>query len=125
MIGVHTIRFPHSRAQFRQANVLGAMVEAMPGRKIVMGDFNATPFSRILQTVEARGNLKRLTSLPTWPSQLGLPQIAIDHILASPGIRVLVDQAIGSPSGSDHFPHFHDSGFTGRAVNSGGLVNRG
>ena len=51
-----------------------------------MGDFNATPFSRILGVLQDSANLTRLTNLPSWPSQLGLPQIAIDHIFVSPGI---------------------------------------
>ena len=104
VFGVHTIRFPHSRAQFRQANVIADVIEKIPGQKLVMGDFNATPFSRIISTVENRANLVRLTSLPSWPSYVGLPQIAIDHIFVSQGIRLIEGQRIGEPAGSDHFP---------------------
>lgn len=104
VLGVHTIRFPHSRAQFRQVVELSKLIEKLPGRKLVMGDFNATPFSRIIETVEQRSNLSRLTYLPTWPSHANLPQIAIDHIFVSPGIKVTQSQQIGNPSGSDHFP---------------------
>ena len=104
VFGVHTIRFPHSRAQFRQVTEMASLIESYPGRKLVMGDFNATPFSRILGVLEDSASLSRLTGLPSWPSQLGLPQIAIDHIFVSPGIRVIEGQQIGEPSGSDHFP---------------------
>lgn len=104
VMAVHTIRFPHSRAQFRQVVALGSMIETMPGRKLVMGDFNATPFSRIIETVENRGGLTRLTKLPSWPSHIGLPQIAIDHIFVSSGIRALSGPRIGEPAGSDHYP---------------------
>lgn len=104
VIAVHTIRFPHSRAQFRQVRALGPMVERLPGLKLLMGDFNATPFSRIIGTVESLSGLKRLSGLPTWPSQIKLPQIAIDHIFASPDIRLLAGTALGQPAGSDHFP---------------------
>jgi endonuclease/exonuclease/phosphatase (EEP) superfamily protein YafD len=104
ILGVHTIRFPQSRAQYRQVVKLGAMVEAIPGRKLVLGDFNATPFSRIIETVETHANLKRLTVLPSWPSYVGLPQIAIDHIFVSSGIKLIEDQKIGEPAGSDHYP---------------------
>jgi len=69
-----------------------------------MGDFNATPFSRILGVLQDSANLMRLTNLPTWPSQAGLPQIAIDHIFVSPGIRQLEAGQIGEPAGSDHYP---------------------
>ena len=104
VFGVHTIRFPHSRAQFRQVNILSQLIESTPGHKVVMGDFNATPFSRILQVVQARANLSRLSSLPSWPSYAGLPQISIDHIFVSPGIIATETEQIGVSSGSDHYP---------------------
>lgn len=101
---VHTIRFPHSRAQFRQITAMAGLIESTPGTKLVMGDFNATPFSRIVQSFEQRTNLKRLTNLPSWPSYVGLPQIAIDHIFVSHGLKAVESQTIGEPGGSDHFP---------------------
>lgn len=104
VFGVHTTRFPHSRAQFRQVAAIAARIEATPGRKLVMGDFNATPFSRLLSGLESRATLTRLTHLPSWPSYLGLPQLAIDHIFVSPGIRALGPSRIGEPAGSDHYP---------------------
>ena len=104
VFGVHTIRFPHSRAQFRQAVALSKLIETVPGRKIVMGDFNATPFSRITRTITERAGLVLLTDLPTWPARIELPQVAIDHIFASPGIVATESQAIGNPAGSDHYP---------------------
>lgn len=102
--GVHTIRFPHSRAQFKQVNALAALVGSTPGRKLVMGDFNATPFSRIITSFGGQTGLARHTSLPSWPSRAGLPQVAIDHIFASPDMRVVEGEALGEPGGSDHYP---------------------
>jgi endonuclease/exonuclease/phosphatase (EEP) superfamily protein YafD len=104
VIGVHTIRFPHSRAQFRQVTAFTQMVEKLPGHKLVMGDFNATPFSRILSVIEAGANLRRITYLPSWPASLDLPQIAIDHIFLSPAVRQLEAARIGERAGSDHYP---------------------
>ncbi|MBM3521047.1 MAG: hypothetical protein FJX63_09855 [Alphaproteobacteria bacterium] len=104
VMGVHTIRFPHSRAQFRQVRALARFIETMPGRMVVMGDFNATPFSRVTKTVETETGLVRLTSLPTWPAWIELPQVAIDHIFASPDMRVIEDERVGRPTGSDHYP---------------------
>jgi endonuclease/exonuclease/phosphatase (EEP) superfamily protein YafD len=104
VMGVHTIRFPHSRAQFRQVTALAGLLEKLPGHKVVMGDFNATPFSRIPAVIEAGANLRRVTFLPTWPATAGLPQIAIDHIFLSPGLRLLEAARIGEAAGSDHYP---------------------
>jgi endonuclease/exonuclease/phosphatase (EEP) superfamily protein YafD len=104
VVGVHTTRFPHSRAQLAQADALAQELSGATGALVVMGDVNATPYSRVTQTLEALGNLTRLTNLPTWPSGWGLPQISIDHIFVGPGIRALSDQVVGRSSGSDHYP---------------------
>lgn len=104
VFGVHTTRFPHALAQFRQVTEIASLIEATAGPKLVMGDFNATPFSRILSVLQDRAGLERLTFLPSWPAQWGLPQIAIDHILVSPGLRLLAPARIGEAAGSDHYP---------------------
>jgi endonuclease/exonuclease/phosphatase (EEP) superfamily protein YafD len=105
LIGVHTIRFPHQRAQLRQIEALSRLLETWPGPQLVMGDFNATMFSRMLATFEGHTGLRRLTGyLPTWPARLKLPQIGIDQIFASQGIYRLTEPRIGDNAGSDHFP---------------------
>jgi endonuclease/exonuclease/phosphatase (EEP) superfamily protein YafD len=104
VVGVHTTRFPHSRSQLRQVRELSKRLENYPGDMIVMGDFNATPFSRVTTAFEDSANLMRLTELPTWPTYIDLPQLAIDHIFASKSFRVVGNQQIGEAAGSDHFP---------------------
>ena len=104
VIGAHTIRFPHAQAQFHQIKALSDLIDTLTGHRLVMGDFNATPFSRITATLANQTGLKRLTWLPSWPSHAWLPQMAIDHIFASSGIRVLENERIGEPAGSDHYP---------------------
>ena len=69
-----------------------------------MGDFNATPFSRVIQSFTQNVGLTRQTLLPSWPAQLDLPQLAIDHIFTSAGIRALGQETIGDNAGSDHYP---------------------
>jgi endonuclease/exonuclease/phosphatase (EEP) superfamily protein YafD len=104
VFGVHTTRFPHSRAQLKQTRELVKYLEGFPGNVIVMGDFNATPFSRVTRTIEEGAGLMRLTELPTWPTHVQVPQLAIDHIFASKSFRVVADQQIGNAAGSDHYP---------------------
>ncbi|MFN4143662.1 endonuclease/exonuclease/phosphatase family protein [Aestuariivirga sp.] len=104
VVGVHTLRFPHSRAQLRQVSAIAGFIETLSGPKLVMGDFNATPFSRIITLMESKANLRRLTFLPSWPSHANLPQISIDHIFVSPTVRLLGAAHIGEPAGSDHYP---------------------
>jgi endonuclease/exonuclease/phosphatase (EEP) superfamily protein YafD len=104
VFGVHTTRFPHSRAQLTQVREIVKLLETVTGDVVVMGDFNATPFSRIPATLEQGAGLMRLTDLPTWPSYAQLPQLAIDHVFASKAFRVVGNQQIGEAAGSDHYP---------------------
>lgn len=104
VLATHTIRFPHSRAQLRQVQEMSNYMDTVSGRKILVGDFNATPFSRIIRTIAAQTGLTRLTLLPTWPAHIGLPQFAIDHVFASSEIRMVEEETIGQKAGSDHYP---------------------
>lgn len=105
VFAVHTIRPPYYNAHYRQIGSLAGAVNQVKGLKVVMGDFNSTPFSRTLNTFAHRTRLMRLTDTPTWPAHFGgLPQVAIDHIFVSPKIRELAAHRIGDSAGSDHFP---------------------
>jgi endonuclease/exonuclease/phosphatase (EEP) superfamily protein YafD len=104
VIGVHTIRAPHVRAQFLQMGELADYLDHLQGQFVVMGDFNATPFARLLKIFTERTGLRRLTAIPSWPGQAELPQLAIDHVFVSPKIRLLEEPRIGRRSGSDHYP---------------------
>lgn len=104
VFGVHTLRFPFSTLQFKQAAALRKAVAASPGPLVVMGDFNTTPYSRLLGDFQDQTGLNRLTSLPTWPATWHFPQIAIDHIFASPALIPLSAEHIGNNAGSDHYP---------------------
>ncbi len=104
VFGVHTIRFPHSRAQITQARALVHELESVTTKIIMMGDFNATPYSRIVETVAKGAGLTRHTNLPSWPAWISLPQLAIDHIFTSPEITAASHQIVGDAGGSDHLP---------------------
>jgi endonuclease/exonuclease/phosphatase (EEP) superfamily protein YafD len=104
VLAVHTTRFPHSRAQLKQVQALATLLEAETDELVVAGDFNATPFSRVVATLQSGANLTRVTQLPTWPAHVQLPQLAIDHVFVSSGVRVLAEEQIGNSVGSDHFP---------------------
>lgn len=104
LVGVHTSRAPYFRIQKEQLSLLKEYVNSIEGEKIVMGDFNATPFSRVNKEFVQLTHLKRITNLPSWPSVLNLPQLSIDHIFISEGIEVLSAPYLGSRAGSDHYP---------------------
>ncbi len=105
VIGAHTIRFPYLRAQFTQLGQLADLARKLTGPRIVLGDFNATPSSRMLTSFEQRSGLRRLDGwLPTWPARLQVPQLAIDHVFISEEVKSVEPVRLGNNAGSDHFP---------------------
>jgi endonuclease/exonuclease/phosphatase (EEP) superfamily protein YafD len=120
VIGIHTLRFPHQRAQLRQIEKLALFLNGMQGRPLVVsGDFNATPFSRMLSIFAERSRMTRLTSLPTWPAFLSLPQLAIDHVFVGHGVRTVGSPRIGRNAGSDHYPVIIDIAVSARGEPNG------
>ncbi len=102
---VHTLRFPWLGSQMKQMRAMARLINRVKGPKIVMGDFNSTPFSSMLLTFERSTRLPLRTYVPSWPAWAGpLPQLAIDHILASPAFRTVSGPYIGDNAGSDHYP---------------------
>jgi len=80
-------------------------VKAVEGHVIVMGDFNATPWTAHYNHFTSKAALHNARAgfgfQPTWPSDMVLLQIPIDHILLSKNIR---STAFASRKlvGSDH-----------------------
>ncbi len=102
---VHTLRFPWLGSQLKQVKAMRRIIRRVKGPVIVMGDFNSTPFSVMHRAFLQDTALRRLTHLPTWPSwAAGLPQIAIDHVFASPHWLLARGPFIGASAGSDHYP---------------------
>ena len=91
----------------RHLHAAGAAVARSPVPCIVVGDFNATPWSAGFRAFAAGSGL-RDTALgrgmqPTWNARSLVMRIPIDHIFAPPG-TVVVRRVIGPDVGSDHFP---------------------
>ncbi len=100
----HTTRFPHVTEQFGQFRAIGQTLEVDAGPLVLMGDFNATPQSRLLRGLADRLGVSIVTYLPSWPATYGLPQFAIDHVMISASIRALSAETVGQNAGSDHVP---------------------
>ena len=105
IFGIHSTRPPFVRSQIKQIQYYSNHLQRFAGPKIVMGDFNSTPFSVLLNRFTERSGLTRLTHLPTFPTRFGpFPQMAIDHVFVSSDIRMLSRPRIGYTGGSDHYP---------------------
>lgn len=105
VIGTHLSRPPFAAMQLRQVKELAGEALKLGGPMIVAGDFNATQWSYILHAFQSFSGLGRLTGEPTWPTYFfGLPQLGIDHIFVSSGVRQLSRPRRGEDVGSDHLP---------------------
>ncbi len=110
VLGIHASNPIHGytwEIRNRQLAALAELVQSSPVPTIVMGDFNATPWSphihRFLRTAGLRDTRQGQGLHNSWNSMclwVGLP---IDHIFVSPVFHVLRRQ-LGNPQGSDHVP---------------------
>jgi endonuclease/exonuclease/phosphatase (EEP) superfamily protein YafD len=105
--GVHMAYPLHPRTaevQRRETEWIADFVLGAGSPVILLGDFNATPWSYVLARLHERAGLRASPStlVGTWPTGLPL-RIPIDHIFAAAGARVL-STALGADIGSDHFP---------------------
>ena len=109
VIGTHIMRpiddaRTHVREMAHVAELAGKTRRA--GRPVlVAGDFNATRWTHSWRMFQRRSGLQHMNRyLPSWPSgRRGWPQLAIDHMFASPGIQ-FTDVRLGRDVGSDHRP---------------------
>lgn len=110
LLCVHTPR-PGNRARGRLRDLALAAIPAaladLPPARVVLGDFNATPWNPAFGAMLAAAELDRgsaRTFRPTWPANLPWPlRIPIDHVLVGGG-AALERCAAGAPFGSDHVP---------------------
>jgi endonuclease/exonuclease/phosphatase (EEP) superfamily protein YafD len=89
----------------RQKSALAALMRRIDGPLILAGDLNSSPWSNAFRRLRAATGLVPAGILtPSWPAwPLALPQVALDHILASPDLTVAA-AGTGSAVGSDHLP---------------------
>jgi len=91
----------------RQLEELAARVAGVSGALAVVGDFNITPYSPYFEDWLARTGLTdtrrgRAVS-PSWPVQLPLIGIPIDHCAVSHEVTVVAHRRLPA-FGSDHYP---------------------
>jgi len=105
IVGTHMNRPTDTRDQEREIRALSKLVAKLKGANIIVGDFNATPHSVMLAILQSRTGMHRVTNLPTWPAVgPNLPQLSIDHMFISDGLKLLGPAIVGRRAGSDHLP---------------------
>jgi endonuclease/exonuclease/phosphatase (EEP) superfamily protein YafD len=98
------------RAALRNAQLAfaGDWATAQEGAFLVVGDFNATPWSspfrEILASAELRNSQIGFGLQSSFPAtSMFVMRVPIDHLLHSPALNVR-DRRLGPALGSDHFP---------------------
>jgi endonuclease/exonuclease/phosphatase (EEP) superfamily protein YafD len=93
--------------QQMQFDVMAAKVRTIDGALIVMGDFNATPWSRPFRRfLEGAGLCDTRAGFglqASFPASSGFLRIPIDHVFASCSVGIH-DRRVGRDVGSDHLP---------------------
>jgi len=94
-------------AQVKELDGVAERTRQLPGPVVIMGDFNATPWSRPFRRVLARSGLCDSRAGfgigASFPAAAAIVRIPIDHVLASCTIGVR-DRYIERDVGSDHLP---------------------
>jgi endonuclease/exonuclease/phosphatase (EEP) superfamily protein YafD len=99
-----------ARDNLRQLVAAGDLAASIAGPRMVIGDLNATPWSRPFAALVARSGLRDSragfgvgASFPAAPPWLAPLRIPIDHALVSADLAVL-DRRVERDVGSDHLP---------------------
>jgi len=94
-------------AQVKELDAVADRARRMPGPVVILGDFNATPWSRPFRRVLARSGLCDSRAgfgiEASFPTASAIVRIPIDHVLVSCSIGVR-DRHIERDVGSDHLP---------------------
>jgi endonuclease/exonuclease/phosphatase (EEP) superfamily protein YafD len=110
-LGIHPLApTTAERAALRDAQIAFAAGWAVEqtGPHAVVGDFNATPWSRpfreLMATADLRNSQKGFGIEASFPTTAFFAlRIPIDHLVHSPEL-VVADRVLGPPMGSDHNP---------------------
>jgi endonuclease/exonuclease/phosphatase (EEP) superfamily protein YafD len=111
VLGTHPLApTDQERADLRDAQLgfAGEWAREQTGAFIVVGDFNATPWSwpfrRLMGSADLENSQRGFGLQPSYATTTNLLlRIPIDHLVHSPTLEVTGRQ-LGPPLGSDHFP---------------------
>lgn len=120
LVAIHPMP-PISAADHGRRNRMLADIAARYADRptIVLGDFNATPWSAAFRAPRHKGFMVAGGLHPTWPASLrGLIGLPIDHAMVSRHWSV-IDHAIGPDLGSDHLPIQATVSTSGKSARAG------
>lgn len=97
----------YSRHRNDQLEKLPEIAKAQKYPVLLIGDLNTTPWSphfvKLVRSSGLKNSMKGFGFQPTWPANMSLLRIPLDHVLHSPEITIH-NRMVGGDVGSDHFP---------------------
>ena len=97
-----------------QLSIIAQRINQFSGSKIIIGDFNITPFSyfyhKFISLSKLYESRKGFGIHNSWPVNNILLRIPIDHCFLSSDIKV-IKREVGPNIGSDHYPFYLELGF--------------
>ena len=104
VLATHLIKPWYLSIAAEETTVATRMLEREPsGPLVVMGDFNAAPWSRRVRELEIAHDLRHPPRpVGTWPAALGALGVPIDHMLVRGGVRFAWQEPWGDALGSNH-----------------------
>ena len=100
----HLTKPHHDGVQRYEGYRLIRALRNLPDDAVLMGDFNAAPWSDLLEWVREESGMRIVAGYrPTAPARLGPLAIPIDHVLVRGGMGVSRIDRLPGPLGSNHF----------------------
>lgn len=111
----------YARLRNQQLELLPTLVEQADTPVLLVGDLNCTPwsdhFQQLVRRADLQDSLRGRGLQPTWPAEMWLLRIPLDHCLYGEGIEIL-ERRVGPDAGSDHLPVIVDFQIADRFRNS-------
>ncbi len=103
IVGNHLVKPWFDGISGSEIGKLGAQYDWLPGDVVVVGDFNAAPWTYSMRRLLERTGFRALRRpLSTWPANAGWLGVPIDQVLVHGGARVQKIARFGADLGSNH-----------------------
>jgi len=112
VVGNHLVKPWFDGVSATEIGKLGAQYNWLPGDAVVIGDYNAAPWTYPMRRLLKRTGFRALRLPPaTWPAQGGRFGVPIDQVLVHGDARVQNIALFGAGLGSNHLGLVADIGF--------------